>query len=106
MTQNYLDAMAMVRKFGKLPGKTLGETYALEYGKAHIEMHEDAVGDGQNILVVDDLLATGGTAAAAGRLVERLGGQVHGYAFMVELGFLDGREKLDGADTFSLLTYD
>jgi adenine phosphoribosyltransferase len=96
----------MVRKQGKLPGETEGETYQLEYGEACIEMHADAVEPGQRVLIVDDLLATGGTAAAAGRLVARLGGEVVGYAFMVELGFLAGRAELAGKDVFSLLNYD
>ena len=95
-----------VRKPGKLPAKTIQETYALEYGEDTIEMHEDAVGSGQKILIVDDLLATGGTAAAACRLVEKAGGQVAGCCFMVELTFLNGREKLDGYEVFSLLKYD
>jgi len=98
--------LLMVRKQGKLPGKTEGETYQLEYGEARIEVHADAVEPGQRVLVVDDLLATGGTAAAAGRLIERLEGNVLGYAFMVELGFLEGRALLAGKDVFSLLTYD
>jgi adenine phosphoribosyltransferase len=97
--------LAMIRKLGKLPGDTVGESYELEYGNAHIEMHRDAVQPGQRVLIVDDLLATGGTAAAAGRLVERLGGTVAAYAFLVELAFLDGRKRLAGREVFSLLHY-
>jgi adenine phosphoribosyltransferase len=95
----------LVRKFGKLPGETEGETYDLEYGTAHIEMHRDAVGHGERVVIVDDLLATGGTAAATGNLIRRLGGAVASYAFMVELDFLKGRERLKGDDVFSLIHY-
>jgi adenine phosphoribosyltransferase len=98
--------LVMVRKEGKLPGETEGETYELEYGEARIEVHKEAVQPGQRIVVVDDLLATGGTAAAAGRLVERLGGRLEGYAFMVELGFLNGRSLLGDHNVFSLLHYE
>jgi adenine phosphoribosyltransferase len=97
--------LLMVRKAGKLPGETASESYSLEYGEAKIEIHADAIEAGQRVLVVDDLLATGGTAAATGRLVERLGGHVLGYAFMVELGFLPGRESLPEREIFSLLHY-
>ncbi len=95
-----------VRKPGKLPAQTIQETYALEYGTDTIEMHEDAVDPGSRILVVDDLLATGGTAAAACRLVEKAGGQVVECCFMIELSFLKGREKLAPRRVFSLLQYD
>lgn len=96
----------LLRKPGKLPAESVAEEYELEYGKSRIEMHRDAVEQGQRILVVDDLLATGGTAAAAGRLVERLGGIVEGYAFLVELEFLNGRERLGPArNVFSLIRY-
>lgn len=98
--------LLLARKPGKLPGPTRQEAYELEYGNASIEMQPDAVRPGQRIVVVDDLLATGGTAAAAGRLVERLGGRLEGYAFMVELGFLNGRRLLGGNDVFSLITYE
>src|SRR5579871_5193307 len=94
-----------VRKPGKLPAKTVRETYALEYGQDSLEMHQDALVAGQEVLVVDDLLATGGTAAAACRLVERLGAKVHACAFAVELGFLKGRSKLEGRKIVSLVTY-
>jgi adenine phosphoribosyltransferase len=95
-----------VRKPKKLPARTVREEYQLEYGTDSLEIHEDAIQPGQNVLIVDDLLATGGTAAAVARLVERLGGKVAGLAFVVELDFLKGREKLAGYDVFSLLHYD
>ena len=95
-----------VRKPGKLPARTIQETYELEYGTDTIEMHEDAVEEGQKILIVDDLLATGGTAAAACRLVEKAGGQVVACCFLIELSFLNGRGKLGPRDVFSLLKYD
>jgi adenine phosphoribosyltransferase len=93
-----------VRKPGKLPWKKVTETYALEYGSDSLDVHEDAFGSGDAVYVVDDVLATGGTAAATCRLVERLGGQVAGLAFVVELGFLDGRAKLADHDILSLIT--
>jgi adenine phosphoribosyltransferase len=95
-----------VRKPGKLPAKAIQETYELEYGTDTIEMHEDAVQRGQKVLIVDDLLATGGTAAAACRLVEKAGGQVVECCFLIELSFLNGREKLGSHKVFSLLQYD
>jgi len=98
--------MVMIRKPGKLPGETEAESYELEYGSSRIEIHRDAIEPGQRILIVDDLLATGGTAGAAGTLVERLGGSVASFAFMVELGFLDGRSRLGDRAIFSLLRYD
>ena len=94
-----------VRKQGKLPGDTVAESYALEYGEATLEVHSDAVEPGDRVLIVDDVIATGGTAAAAARLVERLGGTVAGIACLIELEFLGGRKKLDGYDLFSLLRY-
>lgn len=97
--------LVLVRKPGKLPWEIEAEDYTLEYGSARIEIHRDAVGVGQRVLVVDDLLATGGTASAAGRLVERLGGQLLGYAFLVELASLGGRRKLEPANVFSLIQY-
>ncbi len=97
--------VVLVRKPGKLPGMTEGEPYVLEYGTGRVEVHRDALSPGERVLVVDDLLATGGTAAAAGRLVERLGGLVEGYAFLVELSFLEGRRKLGDASVFSLVQY-
>lgn len=98
--------LVLLRKPGKLPWQTHAEEYALEYGTNTIEMHRDAVAAGQRVLVVDDVLATGGTAAAAGRLLTRVGASVHGYAFLVELGFLGGRARLEPAGIFSLVRYD
>ena len=95
-----------VRKPGKLPWKIDQEEYALEYGTDLLEVHTDSIHPGEAVLIVDDVLATGGTAAATARLVERLGGRVHGLAFVVELGFLGGRGKLAGYDVLSLATYD
>ena len=95
-----------VRKKGKLPREVVRAEYELEYGKDHIEMHTDGILKGQNVMVIDDLLATGGTAAAAVRLVESLGGRVVGLGFVMELSFLKGREKLRGYDMFSLIQYD
>lgn len=93
-----------VRKRGKLPHTTIGAAYSLEYGTAEIEVHADAVRPGQRVLVVDDVLATGGTAAAACELVERLGGVVIGVAVLLELGFLAGRERLPGRSIHALVT--
>jgi adenine phosphoribosyltransferase len=95
-----------VRKPNKLPAATEGVEYQLEYGTDRLEIHQDAVAPGQNVLILDDLLATGGTAAAVARLVEKLGGHVAGLGFVVELDFLKGREKLAGYDVFSLVHYD
>ena len=94
-----------VRKIGKLPHETIQCEYALEYGTAAVEMHKDAVAPGQKVVIVDDLLATGGTAAAAARLVEELGGQVVGMVFLIELGFLNGRSQLQAYDVKSFITY-
>ena len=94
-----------VRKEGKLPWETEREEYALEYGTAVLEIHKDAIGDGDRVLIVDDVLATGGTARATAKLVERLGGKVIGIACLIELTFLKGRENLAGYDFFSLITY-
>jgi adenine phosphoribosyltransferase len=95
-----------IRKPKKLPWKTATVSYALEYGTDSLEMHEDAVGHGNRVLICDDLLATGGTAAAAAQLIRQLGGEVMGAAFAVELTFLNGRGKLPGIDVFSVLKYD
>ena len=95
-----------VRKPKKLPAEAARVTYDLEYGTDTLEMHRDAVTPGKRVLIVDDLLATGGTAAAAGRMVRELGGEVAGMGFVVELTFLNGRRKLDGYDVFSLIQYD
>lgn len=95
-----------VRKLGKLPHDTESVSYSLEYGKAEIEIHRDSISEGENILIVDDLLATGGTAAAAIQLVKRLGGNLIGVSFLIELAFLNGREILgDDVPVHSLLTY-
>jgi len=93
-----------VRKKGKLPGGKIAHTYDLEYGTDCLEIHEDALQRGERTLVVDDVLATGGTAAATGKLVGQLGAELAGYAFLVELTFLKGRDKLQG-NVFSLLRY-
>jgi adenine phosphoribosyltransferase len=95
-----------VRKPGKLPAETLKISYELEYGSNSLEVHRDAIQPGERILIVDDLLATGGTAAATADLAIRLGAQIAGLAFVVELDFLKGREKLAKYDVFSLLHYD
>ncbi len=96
---------AMARKLGKLPYDRISEEYALEYGTNTVEMHVDAIGPGQRAYVIDDLLATGGTAAAAARLVERLNGSVCGFGFMVELTFLSGRQNLLGYPVRALIEY-
>ncbi len=96
---------AVVRKAGKLPWKTVSQSYDLEYGSATIELHEDAVHPGQRVLIVDDLLATGGTAQAAAQLVERMGGVVAACAFIIELGFLKGRTLLEPREVVSLIHY-
>ena len=96
---------SIVRKPGKLPWRTDREEYSLEYGKGVLEIHEDAVQPGERVVIVDDLLATGGTAAAASRLVERRGGEVVSLAFVVELAFLKGRTSLEGRDVHSLISY-
>jgi adenine phosphoribosyltransferase len=95
-----------VRKPGKLPAETAKISYDLEYGSNSLEIHKDAIVKGQRILIVDDLLATGGTAVATAELATGLGAQIAGLAFVVELDFLKGREKLAGYDVFSLLHYD
>lgn len=94
-----------VRKKGKLPYKTESVEYALEYGTDRIEMHQDAVHKGSRVLLIDDVLATGGTAKATCELVEKTGGEVIESAFVIELKFLNGREKLKGREIFSLLQY-
>jgi len=94
-----------VRKPGKLPHDKLSEEYALEYGTNALEIHADAIGTGDHVLVVDDLLATGGTAAATGRLLERLGASVDAFAFLVELTDLRGRDKLAGHEIVTFLSY-
>lgn len=95
-----------VRKVGKLPAATVKFDYALEYGTNSLEMHKDAIQKGQRVLIVDDLLATGGTAEATAKLATMLGAEIAGLGFIVELDFLKGREKLKGYDVMSLLHYD
>ena len=94
-----------VRKPGKLPAATVSVEYALEYGTDKLQMHQDAIAPGQKVLIIDDVLATGGTAAAVAELVEKVGGEVLGLGFLVELDFLQGRNKLAGRDLFSVLHY-
>lgn len=95
-----------VRKKGKLPFKTIEESYSLEYGTNTIELHEDAVQKGDKVLIIDDLIATGGTVKAAINLVEKLGGEVFECAFVIELPELGGRKKLDGYKVFSLVEFE
>jgi adenine phosphoribosyltransferase len=94
-----------VRKPGKLPAATRKATYDLEYGSDCLEIHQDAIQPGQHVLIVDDLIATGGTAKAVAQMVQEMGGIVVGLAFVVELGFLNGRQKLSGFEVTSLLRY-
>jgi adenine phosphoribosyltransferase len=94
-----------VRKLGKLPSKTHREEYALEYGTDGLEIHQDAVQIGQRVLLVDDVLATGGTARAASELVRRIGGELVGLSFFIELHVLSGRSRLNGAEVHSVLQY-
>jgi adenine phosphoribosyltransferase len=94
-----------VRKLGKLPSKSVRVTYDLEYGSDSLEMHDDAIAKGQRVLIVDDLLATGGTARATADLVRQLGGTVHSLAFMIELTDLNGRARLGGETIHTLLRY-
>lgn len=97
-----------VRKHGKLPAETLFHEYELEYGKDKVEIHKDSFGKGAGVLIVDDLLATGGTAIAAAKLVEKLGGKIAGSCFLINLAFLPGEKKLkaEGIEVFSLIEYD
>jgi adenine phosphoribosyltransferase len=95
-----------VRKPGKLPAATIREEYQLEYGIDALEMHTDAIHKGERVLVHDDLLATGGTMQATCRLIERLGGEIAGISFLIELDFLRGRDRLGGYDIFSIIRYD
>jgi len=95
-----------VRKPKKLPAETVSVSYELEYGSDTLEIHKDAIGEGHKVLIVDDLLATGGTARAVVDLVEKLGGDIVGLSFIVELNFLNGRNKFNGYDVRSLISYD
>ena len=92
-----------IRKLGKLPAETISEIYSLEYGTDTIEMHKDALKGGERVLLIDDLLATGGTIQAATKLIEKAGAEVSKIAFVIELGFLKGREKISGYDVSSLI---
>lgn len=94
-----------VRKPGKLPYATVSQEYTLEYGKNRLEVHEDAVKKGARVLIVDDLIATGGSARASAQLIERIGGKVLGFSFLVELTFLNGREALGGYNVHAVLKY-
>lgn len=98
-------SFVLVRKKGKLPWKTVSMTYDLEYGTDTIQMHEDAIHPGETVLLVDDLLATGGTSMAACELVQKMGGKIFECCFVVELDFLRGREKLKGKEVFSLVHF-
>jgi adenine phosphoribosyltransferase len=95
-----------LRKFGKLPFTTVSETFNLEYGTETLEVHTDAIQKGERVLIVDDLLATGGTAEASARLVRRIGGEVVEMAFVVELQFLDGRRRLSGIPVYSMVVFE
>ena len=95
-----------VRKPGKLPAAKMSVEYSLEYGSNQLDIHSDALETGDSVVIIDDLLATGGTAMAAAKLVEMLGANVHSFAFLIELGFLKGREVLEGYDVLALLRYD
>ena len=103
---NLKKSFVPVRKKGKLPCETIEKTYDLEYGTATIEMHKDAIKPGQKVVIVDDLIATGGSAEAAAKLVEKLGGQVVKMIFVMELAGLEGRKKLAGYDVESLIVYE
>lgn len=98
--------LVIVRKPGKLPAETISHTYELEYGTDTLEIHTDSIKPGQKIILIDDLLATGGTIAACARLVEQLGGQVVGAAFVIELSFLPGRKMLGNIPVYSIVDYD
>lgn len=97
--------LALVRKPGKLPGEVLTVEYDLEYGTDSLEIHKDAIKSGMNVVIVDDLLATGGTIGATAELMERVGAKISGFTFLIELEYLDGRSKLDGYDIQTLVKY-
>ncbi len=97
--------LVIVRKPGKLPFNTINASYDLEYGKDILEVHEDAISGGSKVVLVDDLLATGGTSAAVGELVKKLGGEVVGYLFLVELSDLNGRQKLEPQPVWSVMQF-
>jgi adenine phosphoribosyltransferase len=106
LAYNLHKPFVLVRKKGKLPCETIEQTYDLEYGSATIEMHKDSIKPGQKVVVVDDLIATGGTVAAAVKLIEKLGGTVEKCVFLMELAGLNGRQKLEGYDVKSVISYD
>ena len=106
MAYNLHKPFVPVRKKGKLPCETISQSYDLEYGQAEIEIHKDAIKPGQKVVIVDDLIATGGTMEAAVKLVEQLGGEVVKIVFLMELAGLKGREKLKGYDVASVICYD
>ena len=106
LAYNLHKPFVLVRKAGKLPRETVSETYDLEYGSATIEMHKDAIKPGQKVVLVDDLIATGGTMEAAAKLIEKLGGEVVKIVFLLELKGLKGREKLAKYDVASVVAYD
>lgn len=106
LAYNLHKPFVLVRKKGKLPCETIEQTYDLEYGSATIEMHKDSIKPGQKVVVVDDLIATGGTVAAAVKLIEKLGGTVEKCVFLMELAGLNGREKLKGYDVETVISYE
>lgn len=105
LAMRFSKGLIMIRKQGKLPGKTTALSYDIEYGSATMEIQQDAVSKGQNVLIADDLIATGGTAKAAAQLIERLGGNVVGFVFVVELADLKGRDLIKVYEVHSLVTY-
>ena len=105
LAYNLNAGFVLVRKKGKLPAESISASYDLEYGQDVLEMHKDSIEPGQRVLIVDDLIATGGTAAATAQMVRQLEGEVVALAFIVELELLKGREKLDGSEIFSILKY-
>ncbi len=106
LAYNLHKPFVLVRKKGKLPCETVEQTYDLEYGSATIEMHKDSIKPGQKVVVVDDLIATGGTVAAAVKLIEKLGGDVRKCVFLMELAGLNGRQKLEGYDVETVISYE
>ena len=105
LAQKYGKGMVMLRKEGKLPGKTVKTSYTIEYGKAVLEIQKSVLNQGENVVICDDLLATGGTAKAAAKLVEEVGGKVTGFAFIIELTDLNGIKEINNYKTISLVQY-
>ena len=105
LAQKYSKGMVMLRKEGKLPGKTVKTSYTIEYGKAVLEIQKSALNQGEKVVICDDLLATGGTAKAAAKLVEEVGGKVTGFAFIIELTDLNGIKEINNYKTISLVQY-